>query len=70
MLVLNRKYSPDKKERGFKYLDSQEDKDVMSKKLYTITTLDTLDEYKSIKELIIPDSIIYVDGKIVGLLVL
>ena len=66
MLVLNRKYSPDKKERVFKYLDSQEDKDVMSKKLYTITTLDTLDEYKSIKELIIPDSIIYVDGKIAG----
>lgn len=66
MLVLKRKYSPDKKERVFKYLDSQEDKEIMSKKLYTVTTLDTLDEYKKIEELIIPDSIIYVDQKIAG----
>ena len=66
MLVLNRKYSPDKKERVFKYLDAQEDKEIMSKKLYTITTLDTLDEYKEIQDLIIPDSIIYVDGNIAG----
>lgn len=66
MLVLNRKYSDDKKERVFKYLDMQEDKNIMSKKLYTVTTLDTLDEYKNIEELIIPDSIIYVDGNIAG----
>lgn len=66
MLVLNRKYSSDKKERVFKYLDALEDKDIMSKKLYTITTLDTLDEYKEIEDLIIPDSIIYVDGNIAG----
>ena len=66
MLVLNRKYSPDKRERVFKYLDMQEDKDIMSKKLYTVTTLDTLDEYKNMEELIIPDSIIYVDGEIAG----
>jgi len=44
----------------------QEDKNIMSKKLYTVTTLDTLDEYKNIEELIIPDSIIYVDGNIAG----
>lgn len=66
MLVLNRKYSDDKRERVFKYLDMQEDKNIMSKKLYTVTTLDTLDEYKNIEELIIPDSIIYVDGNIAG----
>ena len=66
MLVLNRKFSPDKKERVFKYLDMQEDKNIMSKKLYTVITLDTLDEYKNIEELIIPDSIIYVDGDVAG----
>ncbi len=66
MLVLKRKYSPDKKERVFKYLDMQEDQSIMSKKLYTVTTLDTLDEYKEIEELIIPDSIIYVDHNIAG----
>ena len=66
MLVLNRKYSSDKRERVFKYLDMQEDKEIMSKKLYTVTTLDTLDEYKNMEELIIPDSIIYVDGEIAG----
>ena len=67
MLVLKRKYLPDKKERVFKYLDSQEDSTIMSKKLYTVTTLDTLKDYKNIEELIIPDSIIYVDGNIAGL---
>ena len=66
MLVLKRKYSSDKKERVFKYLDMQEDQSIMSKKLYTVTTLDTLDDYKEIEELILPDSIIYVDGNIAG----
>ncbi len=66
MLVLRKKSFPDKQERVFKYLDLQEDNSVMSKKLYTVTNLDTLEEYKDIKELIIPDSIIYVDGNIAG----
>ena len=66
MLVLRRKHSFDKKERVFKYLDMQEDKDIMAKKLYTVTTLDTMDEYKEMEDLIIPDYIVYVEGDIAG----
>ena len=67
MLVLKKKNFSDKVDRVFKYLDAQEDSDVMAKKLYTVTTLNTsTNPYKEIKELIIPDSIIYVDGNIAG----
>lgn len=66
MLVLNKKNSPDRVERVFKYLDAQEDPEIMSKKLYTVTTLNQLSDYQEISELVIPDSIIYVNGKIGG----
>ena len=38
MLVLRRKSFPDNIERVFKYLDAQDDTNIMSKKLYTVTT--------------------------------
>ena len=66
MLVLKRKSFPDKVVRVFKYLDAQEDPDVMAKKVYVVTTLNTNNPYKEIEELIIPDSIIYVDNLIAG----
>lgn len=67
MLVLKKKNFPDRVDRVFKYLDAQEDDDVMAKKLYTVTTLDNANNpYKKISELIIPDSIIYVDNSIAG----
>lgn len=66
MLVLKRKSFPDKIERVFKYLDAQDDEEIMSKKIYTVTTLNHLNDYQSIPELVIPDSIIYVNGHIGG----
>ena len=66
MLVLKRKSFPDKVVRVFKYLDAQEDPDVMAKKTYVITTLNTPNPYQKIEELIIPDSIIYVDNLLAG----
>ncbi len=66
MLILKRRSFPDKIERVFKYLDAQDDKSVMGKKLYTVTTLNQLDEYQEISELVIPDSIVYVNGSIGG----
>lgn len=66
MLVLKKKSFPDNIERVFKYLDAQDDSSIMSKKLFTITSLNTIEEYKDIEELVIPDSIIYVDGNIAG----
>ena len=54
MLVLKKKNFPDRVDRVFKYLDAQEDDDVMAKKLYTVTTLDNANNpYKKISELII-----------------
>lgn len=66
MLVLKRKSFPDKVERVFKYLDAQDDEEIMSKKIYTVTTLNHLSDYQNISELVIPDSIIYVNGHIAG----
>ncbi len=66
MLVLRRKSFPDKIERVFKYLDAQDDKSIMSKKIYTVTTLNQLDEYLELQELVIPDAIIYVNNHIGG----
>ena len=66
MLVLKRRSFPDHVERVFKYLDAQEDPVVMSKKLFTVTALNTPNSYQEISELIIPDSIIYVDRSIAG----
>ena len=66
MLVLRRKSFPDNIERVFKYLDAQDDTNIMSKKLYTVTTLNLENDYKKIEELVIPDTIVYVDGGIAG----
>lgn len=66
MLVLKRKSFSDKVVRVFKYLDAQEDPEIMAKKLYVVTTLNTPNPYRKIEELIIPDSIIYVDNLIAG----
>ena len=66
MLVLKRKSFPDKVVRVFKYLDAQEDPDIMAKKLYVVTALNTPNPYQEIEELVIPDSIIYVDNLIAG----
>ena len=66
MLVLKRKSFPDKVVRVFKYLDAQEDPDIMAKKTYVVTTLNNNNPYQKIEELVIPDSIIYVDNLIAG----
>ena len=73
MLVLKRKSFPDHVERVFKFLDLQlkyadlsDDPYVFSKKLFTVTTLNTLSEYKNMEELVIPDTLVYVDGELSG----
>ena len=73
MLVLKRKSFPDRIERVFKFLDLQikyadlsDDPYVFSKKLFTVTTLNSLPEYKNMEELVIPDSLVYVDGDLSG----
>ena len=67
MLVLKKKEFPDKIQRVFKYLDAQEDPEVMAKKVYTITILNSANNpYREIPELIIPDSLIYVDNSFAG----
>jgi hypothetical protein len=40
--------------------------DVMSKKIFVVTCLNGKNPYREIDELIIPDSIVYVDGSIAG----
>ena len=70
MLVLKKKEFPDKIQRVFKYLDAQEDPEVMAKKVYTITILNSANNpYREIPELIIPDSLIYVDNSFAGFFV-
>lgn len=67
MLVLKKKEFSDKIQRVFKYLDAQEDPEVMAKKVYTITILNSANNpYREIPELIIPDSLIYVDNSFAG----
>lgn len=66
MLLLKKRTFPDKVERVFKYLDAQEDPDIMSKKIFVVTSLNGKTPYREIEELIIPDSIVYVDGSIAG----
>ncbi len=68
MLILNKKQAKTK-DGGrmlFKYLDAQDDEKVMARKLYTINMLNGSEKYSSINELIIPDHIVVVDGKIAG----
>lgn len=66
MLILKKRNCPDRVMRVFKYLDAQDDMEIMSKKLYTVTTLNQLSDYQQIPELVIPDSIIYVNRSIGG----
>lgn len=49
-----------------KYLDAQDDEKVMARKMYTINMLNGSTNYKEIEELIIPEYVVVVDGKIVG----
>jgi len=66
MLLFKENSFPDRVPRVFKYLDMQEMPDVMEKKDFTVTTLNSLDEYLSIQNLLIPDTKVYVDGKLAG----
>ena len=68
MLILNKKQAKTKdgERMLFKYLDAQDDEKVMARKLYTINMLNGSEKYSSINELIIPDHIVVVDGKIAG----
>ena len=68
MLILNRKQAKTKSGGRvlFKYLDAQDDQKVMGRKMYTINMLNGSEKYKNIDELIIPDYMVVVDGKIVG----
>ena len=73
MLVLKKKSFPDKVERVFKFLDLQikyadlmDDPHLFSKKIFTVTTLNNIKEYKEMHELVIPDSLVYVDGEFSG----
>ena len=50
----------------FKYLDAQDDAKTMARKMYTISMLNGSESYSSIKELIIPDYAVSVDGKLAG----
>ena len=50
----------------FKYLDAQDDEKVMARKLYPINMLNGSSKYSSIEQLIIPEYVVVVDGKIAG----
>lgn len=66
MLILNKKYkTPDGSRMLFKYLDAQEEKDVMDRKTKTLTALNN-SEYKDLDELIIPSHSVIVDGAHAG----
>ena len=67
ILVLNRKHAKGiiQEAKAFKYLDAQDDNKVMAKKTATVMALDA-SSYKEIDELVIPDTIVVVDGKIAG----
>lgn len=68
MLILNKNQAKTKSggRMLFKYLDAQDDEKVMARKIYTINMLNGSEKYNSIDELIIPDHIVVVDGKIAG----
>ena len=68
MLILNKNQAKTKSggRMLFKYLDAQDDEKVMARKMYTINMLNGSEKYNSINELIIPDHIVVVDGKIAG----
>ena len=67
MLVLNKKYrTKDGSRILFKYLDAQDDEEVMNRKITTLERLNASDVYSSMEELIIPDTMINVEGNIAG----
>lgn len=68
MLILDKKYAKTKDggKMLFKYLDAQDDECVMGRKLYILNMLNSFSEYQEISELIIPDTIVVVENKIVG----
>lgn len=73
LLVLKRKTFPDSIVRVFKFLDLQiryaelqEDVNVFTKKLFTVTNLNKDLIYQEMEELVIPDTLVYVDGELSG----
>lgn len=68
MLVLKRRYSRTSNggKMVFKYLDAQEDLKAMGRKKYTVNMLNGSDAYRSIQELIIPDTEVCVDSCFAG----
>ena len=66
MLVLNKKYkSSDGKRMLFKYLDAQDDEEVMRRKETVLSYLNQ-SSYKELEELIIPEYLVKVDSKPAG----
>ena len=67
MLILNKKLrTKDGSRMLFKYLDEQDNEEVMSRKMNTVDRLNRSDTYSNMSELIIPDSVVKVDGKTAG----
>lgn len=66
MLLMDGNSFPDHTPRVFKYMDLQDDHYLMSKKDFTLTTLDSLEEYRAIDSLVIPDYRILIDNALVG----
>lgn len=68
MLILNKKHVKNSPEKTllFKYLDAQDDEKIMGRKIYTVSLLNSSDQYREIDELIIPNTIVIVDNKIAG----
>lgn len=66
MLILNKKYkTSDGRRMLFKYLDEQEDQEVMNRKTKTLTVLNN-SEYMGLEELVIPEYSVNVDGSHAG----
>lgn len=65
MLILNKKITKENEPMVFKYLDSQDDLKIMGRKMYTLNMLSG-SEYSKIKELVIPNTMVVVDGKVAG----
>lgn len=66
MLILNKKYkTPDGSRMLFKYLDAQEEVEVMERKTRTLTALNN-SSYAELEELIIPSHSVNVDGAHAG----
>jgi len=66
MLVFPKKSFPDGVTRVFKYINIQEFPDLMDRKKFTVVTLNQLEEYLAIRSLVIPDTLVYINGSLVG----